>query len=129
MVARDMMTRDVVTIGPHTSVKDVATLLVQHRISATPVVDARGKLVGMVSEADILSKKGKQARAIMTKQLVSIEEDANVSEIAEVMIKHGVNRVPVMQGSEMVGIVSRADVIRAIALGEHVSLHSPIYDL
>lgn len=129
MVAKDIMTRDVVTVRPHMPVKDVATRMVQHRISATPVVDARGKLVGIVSEADILSRKGKQARTIMSKQVVCIEEETSVAEIAEVMIMHGVNRVPVMQRSTMVGVVSRADIIRAIALGEHLTLYSPIYDL
>jgi CBS domain-containing protein len=129
MVAKDIMTRDVVTVRPHMPVKDVATRMVQHRISATPVVDARGKLVGIVSEADILSRKGKQARTIMSKQVVCVEEETSVAEIAEVMVMHGVNRVPVMQGSTMVGVVSRADIIRAIALGEHFTLYSPIYDL
>jgi CBS domain-containing protein len=129
MFAKDIMTREVITVRPQTPVKDVSTLLVQHRISATPVVDAEGHLLGIVSEADLISKKGKQARAIMSKRLVSVEEDASVSEIAETMITNCINRVPVMRGSAMVGIVSRADIVRAIALGEHITLNSPIYDL
>lgn len=129
MVAKDIMTRDVVTISPRMSIKDAAARLVQHSISAAPVVDTRGKVVGMVSEADILSKKGKQARAIMSKEVVCVEEETSVAEIAELMTTHDVNRVPVMRQSEMVGIVGRADIIRAIALGEHFTLHSPIYDL
>jgi len=129
MIAKDIMTRDVISVRPQTPVKDVATLLVQHRISAAPVVDTRGHVLGIVSEADLMSKEGKQARAIMSKRLVSVEEEASVSEIAETMTTHCVNRVPVMRGDEMVGIVSRADIVRAIALGEHVALQSPIYDL
>jgi CBS domain-containing protein len=129
MVANDIMTKTVITIGPRTPVKDVAKLLVHHRISATPVVDVKGKLVGMVSEADLISRKGKEARAIMSKELVTADEDKTVSEIAELMIHHRVNRVPVMRRGDIVGIVSRADIVRAIALGEHLTFHSPIYDV
>lgn len=129
MLAKDIMTREVITVRPQTPIEDVSTVLVQHRISATPVIDTDGKVLGIVSEADILSKKGKQARTIMSKRVVSVAEDTSVSEIASTMITNCVNRVPVMHGDQMVGIVSRADIVRAIALGEHVAIHSPIYDL
>lgn len=129
MLAKDIMTKDVITVRPKTPVKEVSTLLVQHRISATPVVDKDGRVVGVVSEADLMSKKGKEARDIMSDAVISVPEDTTVSEVASTMITHSINRVPVMRGSEMVGIVSRADIVRAIALGEHIALQSPIYDL
>ena len=129
MLAKDIMTREVITVPAKTLVEDVSTLLVQHRISATPVVDTKGHVLGIVSEADLMSKKGKQAREIMSKRVVSVAEDASVSEIASTMITNCVNRVPVMRGDAMVGIVSRADIVRAIALGEHIALQSPMYDL
>jgi len=123
------MTKEVITISPHMPIKDVAALLVQHRISATPVVDGKGKLIGMVSEADLMSRQGKTARTIMSKKLVAVDEEKTVSEIAELLIQHHVNRVPVLREGEIVGIVSRADIVRAIAMGEHLTLQSPIYDL
>lgn len=129
MLARDIMTKEVITISPHMPIKDVAALLVQHRISATPVVDGKGKLIGMVSEADLMSRQGKTARTIMSKKLVAVDEEKTVSEIAELLIQHHVNRVPVLREGEIVGIVSRADIVRAIAMGEHLTLQSPIYDL
>lgn len=129
MLARDIMTKDVITVRPKTPVKEVSTLLVQHRISATPVVDKDGRVVGVVSEADLMSKKGKEARDIMSDGAISVTEDTTVSEVASTMITNSINRVPVMRGDEMVGIVSRADIVRAIALGEHIALQSPIYDL
>ena len=129
MVAKDIMTREVISVGPHKPVKEVAALLVEHRFSAVPVVNKRGQLVGIVSEADIVSRKGKQARSIMSTEIISVGEETPVAEIASLLMNHSIKRVPVMRENTMVGIVSRADVVRAIALGEHISLHSPIYDL
>lgn len=129
MVARDIMTKQVVTVDPQKSVKEVAKLLVDHRFSAVPVVDKQGKLVGIVSEADILARKGKQARSIMSKEIISAHEDTPLEEVAQLLMTHRIKRVPILRRGKIVGIVSRADIVRAIALSKHIALHSPIYDL
>ena len=63
------------------------------------------------------------------KKVISIAEETPVEQIARLMTTHGIKRLPVMRGAEVVGIVSRADIVNAIALGTHVALHTPVYDL
>jgi CBS domain-containing protein len=65
----------------------------------------------------------------MTKKAITVDEDTSVEEIAELMTKHRINRLPVLNGSRVIGIVSRADIVSAIASGEHIVLHTPVYDL
>ena len=129
MTAKDIMTRDVVTVSPTLAVKDLAKVLLKNRISGAPVVDKKGKIIGVVSEADILAKKGKQVKDIMSRKVIAVEEEMPVEEIASQMTHHGISRVPVMRAGELAGIVSRADIISAIAMGKHIALHTPVYDL
>ncbi len=65
----------------------------------------------------------------MSKQIISVGEDIPVKKIADLMIANKIKRVPVLSGEKLVGIVSRADIIRAIAMGKHIAMHRPIYDL
>jgi CBS domain-containing protein len=65
----------------------------------------------------------------MSKKVIGVVEDTSVEEIARLMTTHSIKRVPVMRGVEVVGIVSRADIVSAIARGEHVAIHTPVYDL
>jgi CBS domain-containing protein len=111
MLAKDIMTRDI------------------NQISGAPVSGKNGKIVGVVSEADIVAKKGKDVRAIMSKKIISVKEETPVEEIAQLMTTHKIKRLPVMREDKVVGIVSRADIVSAIALGKHVALHTPVYDL
>ena len=129
MMAKDVMTRDIITVSPTLKVKDLALILIKNQISGAPVVDEQGKILGIVSEADIVAKKGKDAKSIMSKKVVTVREDAPVEEIAQLMITHAIKRVPVTDGGKVIGIVSRADIISAIAMGEHVAIRTPIYDL
>ena len=129
MNAKDIMTRDIITVTPNMSVKKLAMLLIKSQISGAPVSGKNGKIVGVVSEADIVAKKGRDVRAIMSKKVISIAEETPVEQIAQLMTTHGIKRLPVMRGAEVVGIVSRADIVNAIALGTHVALHTPVYDL
>lgn len=129
MFAKDIMTRDIITVNPATSVRNLASLLIRNQISGAPVAGKNGRIVGVVSEADIVAKRGKDVRSIMSKKVIRVAEDTTVEEIAQLMTTHAVKRLPVMNGDEIVGIVSRADVVSAIAQGEHVSIHSPVYDL
>jgi CBS domain-containing protein len=129
MVARDIMTRDVITARPSLSVKELAMLMVKNQISGLPVSDEAGKIIGLVSEADIIAKKGKNVQAIMSQQVFSVSEETSVEEIAQLMTTHRIKRVPVMNGAKLVGIVSRADIVNTIAMGDNVALHTPVYDL
>jgi CBS domain-containing protein len=80
-------------------------------------------------EADIVAKKGKDVKAIMSKKVISVTEETAVEHVAQLMTTHKIKRLPVMRGDEVVGIVSRADIVSAIALGKHIALHTPVYDL
>ena len=129
MIAKDIMTKDVIAVSPAASVKELAKTLVRQQISGAPVMNKKGQIVGIVSEADIVANKGKQVKDIMSKKVSSIAEDTPVEEIAALMTAHKISRLPVMRGQKLVGLVSRADIVGAIAAGKHVELHSPIYDL
>jgi CBS domain-containing protein len=123
------MTRDIITVSPTMSVKNLAMTLIKNQISGAPVSSKNGAIVGVVSEADIVAKKGKDVRAIMSKKIISVKEETPVEEIAQLMTTHKIKRLPVMRADRVVGIVSRADIVSAIALGKHVALHTPVYDL
>jgi CBS domain-containing protein len=129
MVAKDIMTRDIITVGPTTTIKKLAMTLIKNQISGAPVADKTGKIIGVVSESDIVGKKGKDVKSIMSKKIISAREDTPVEEIARMMTTHHIKRLPVMNGDKVVGIVSRADIVSAIALGKHIALHTPVYDL
>jgi CBS domain-containing protein len=129
MVAKDIMTKDVVTISSTAGVRDLAKLLTKNNISGVPVADKTGKIVGIATQADVVGKKGKQVKTIMSKKIISVSEETPVEEVASLMTRHRIKRVPVMRGDKILGIVSRADIVGAIASGKHIALHTPIYDL
>ncbi len=147
MKARDVMTTEVVSVVPDTPTQTIARVLLDHAISAVPVVDAGGAPIGMVSEGDLIGRNGADrdarrdwwlamlaegeylspqfleqlkapkhiAREIMAAPVVSVGEDAEVSEIARLLAAHRIKRVPVVRGGRLVGIVSRADLLRGLA--------------
>jgi tRNA nucleotidyltransferase (CCA-adding enzyme) len=129
MVARDVMTKDVITIGPAATTRQLSKLLIRHRISGVAVVDRKGEILGVVSETDVVEKKGKQVSSILSMPALTVKEDTPVEELARLMTVRKVKRLLVVRGAKLVGIVSRADIVRAIALGQHVSLYTPTYDL
>jgi CBS domain-containing protein len=129
MIAKHIMTKDIITVSPTMTIKTLAMMLIKNQISGAPVAGKNGKIIGVVSEADIVAKKGKAVKSIMSKKIISVAEETSVEEIAELMTTHNIKRVPVMRGEEVVGIVSRADIVSAIARGEHVAIHTPVYDL
>src|ERR671923_1108631 len=106
MTAKEIMTRDIITVAPDLTVRKLAMTLVKNQISGAPVAGKNGKIVGIVSEADIVAKKGKDVKAIMSKKVISIAENTQVEEIARLMTTHKIKRLPVMQGDKLVGIVS-----------------------
>jgi CBS domain-containing protein len=129
MTAKDIMTPDVIAVSPTMTVRNLATTLIKNQISGAPVAGKNGKIIGVVSEADIVAKKGKDVRSIMSKKVISVSEETPVEDIARLMTTHKIKRLPVMRGAEAVGIVSRADIVSAIAMGKHIALHTPVYDL
>ena len=129
MIAKDIMTREIITVSPNMSVRQVAMTLIKNQISGAPVAGKNGKIVGVVSEADIVGKKGKDVKTIMSKKVISVIEETTVEKVAQLMMTHRIKRLPVMRGDKVVGIVSRADIVSAIAMGKHIALHTPVYDL
>jgi CBS domain-containing protein len=138
MTVRDVMTANVASVGPDASLKQVAELLVERGVSGVPVVDADRRVLGVVSEADIIVKavtrpaagnilaqlSGREdaderrlnattAYEAMSEPAVTIEADRPISEAARVMVDAGVNRLPVVVDDCLAGIVSRADLVRA----------------
>lgn len=135
-LVKDLMTPQVVTIGPATPFKEIVARLANHRVSAVPVVDDDGLVLGVVSEADLLLKEefpdadiplfwtkrrrlerdraaATTARDLMSVALVSIAPEATVAEAARRMHTAGVKRLPVLdEGGRLVGIVSRADLLK-----------------
>ncbi len=99
------------------TVTELARLLAERRISGVPVVDYKGTLIGIVSQADILSRKLGQdtVRAIMTSDVVAVGESESVQEIACLLSMKRINRVPVLREGKVVGVVSRTDIVKAMA--------------
>ena len=126
MIARDIMTRKVYTISPEASVQEAAALLTRERISGVAVVDKDDRIIGIVTQADIIGKVGQtglRVADIMSAEVISVGEETRVSEIAMLLSKHHIKRVPVMCHDKMVGTVCRADIVRAVAQGYLVIRH------
>jgi CBS domain-containing protein len=126
MIARDIMTHKVYTIRPEATAQEVAQLLDQHRISGVPVVNADNHIIGVVTEADIISKvtrEGLCVADIMSTEPIVIDEEMPVGDIAALLTERKIKRVPVVCGSKIIGIVSRADIVQAVAQG-HLIIRS-----
>jgi CBS domain-containing protein len=144
MRAIDVMVRDVVTVRPDTDVAEAIKLLAEHDVSALPVLDDAGNLVGMLSEADLIQRveigtekrrpwwqeamtgastlaadfaksHGKKVGEVMATGVISVSEDTPLSEIAALFERKRIKRVPVVKDGKLVGIVSRANLIQALA--------------
>ena len=138
MKVAELMTRDVVTVTPETSLRNAASLLSTRKISGVPVVDGFGTVVGVLSEADILAKvsgerprggllgwlleadvalddkiRAKTVGEAMTAPVITIAPTRPVHEAAARMVSESVNRLPVVEDGKLVGIVTRADLVRA----------------
>ena len=120
MIASDIMTRKVCTTHPEASVQEVAQLLSREHISGAPVVNADGMIIGIVTEADIISKVDREGLCvadIMSHEIIAVKEETPISEIAELLAKRRIKRVPVVCNGKPVGIVSRADIVDAVSQG------------
>jgi CBS domain-containing protein len=113
--AADIMSRNVVTVSRDMLVEDAAKLLAFHSISGMPVEDWDGKVVGIVSEADVIGKIGDTVDDVMTREVISVPDTATIEEIAALMADKRIKRVPVMSNGALLGMISRADIVRALA--------------
>lgn len=112
----EIMTTRVVAVREDTPVREVAQLLDSHRISGLPVLDAEDRLVGVVSEYDLIAKPtARRAGEVMSRDVISVMEDTPVEDVRYLLVQRKIKRVPVLRGQRLVGIVSRADLVREIA--------------
>ena len=116
VTVRDIMTEDVATVAPDTPIENAARLLFSQSISGMPVVDDDGKLVGVVTEFDIIAKEGATVGDIMSTDVVTVGEETDAETVAQILTSRRVRRVPVVRDGAVVGIVSRSDLVRLFAL-------------
>ena len=144
MRAHQIMTQQVITVGPDASIVDAADTMLRHHIGGLPVVDAAGRLIGIISEGDFIRRaeigtqrergrwlaflvgsgriaadfvhaQGRKVGEIMTPDPLTVTEDAPLDQIVQIMESNSVKRVPVVRGNELVGIVTRSDFLAAVA--------------
>lgn len=147
LLAKNIMTKKVITINKNASVEKLSELLLKNKISGVPVVDDDGKLVGIATEGDLIVKDsdlhfpryfklldsiiyleslnkfkrnlkkylGTKVEDIMTEKVRTVSEDTPVSEVANIMIRNNVNRVPVLNSKgDLAGIITRADIVKSM---------------
>jgi len=120
MIAREMMTHKVYTVSPEATVQEVAQQLSREKISGAPVIGDEGQIIGIITQADIIGKvdrEGLRVSDIMSTEVISVDEETLIGEVARIMSKHKIKRVPVMCNGKMVGIISRGDIVHAVAQG------------
>ncbi|MBR0752376.1 CBS domain-containing protein [Bradyrhizobium jicamae] len=144
MRAHQIMKKHIISVSPQTSILDAANTMLRNHISGLPVLDEKGALKGVVSEGDFLRRaevgtgrkrsawlelftgvgraatdfvheRGRKVEDVMTENPVTIDEQTPLDEIVHLMHKHGVKRLPVMNGQALVGIVTRSDILQAVA--------------
>jgi CBS domain-containing protein len=113
--AEDIMTRDVLTASPDELVEDIAKRLVFHNVTGLPVLDWDDRVIGIVSEVDVIDKLGETIGDVMSTELTTVARETPIEEIAALMTERRIKRVPVIAEGMLVGIVSRADIVRAFA--------------
>ncbi|MBM1634877.1 CBS domain-containing protein [Sulfitobacter mediterraneus] len=157
MQAKDIMTTSVISVPQDRKIEDAVRLMLDHHVSALPVVDAEGALKGLVSEGDLMRRvrdtdgprrswwlellggSGNSAQEfiklnshhiadVMTRDVVSVEEDTPIAEIARLLEKHRIKRVPVLREERVVGIVSRANLLHALSAIPDGALGEPSED-
>jgi CBS domain-containing protein len=146
MKAKDVMTRQLISVAPDTSILEALRLMLQHKVSGLPVISKIGNLVGIVSEGDFLRRAetdterkrprwlqflvgpgrlagdyvrahGCRVEEVMTADVISVTDNTPLDEVVTLMEKYRIKRVPVMREDELVGIVTRANLLRALAGG------------
>jgi CBS domain-containing protein len=144
MKAQDIMTRDVATVSPDAPVRDIAALMMEKHISGVPVLTDNGKIIGIVSESDLLHRAevgterkhkwwfrafrdsdalarefakahGFKAHDVMSRYVVSVRDDAELADVADILDSRRIKRVPVLREGRLVGIITRGDLVRALS--------------
>jgi CBS-domain-containing membrane protein len=113
---REIMSRYVVSVTEDTPVIEVARILAERRFSGLPVLDEAGGVVGMVSDFDLLARDGDTAGEVMSSDVVTVSEDTEIQTARALIIEQRLARLPVIRGRELVGIVSRGDILRELVL-------------
>jgi len=146
MQAKEIMTTRLVTAGLETPIEEIAQLMLEHKISAVPIMDSDQRLLGIVSETDLLRReetdteklaqswwlrlfnskdklvtatvktRGHHAKDIMTTPAISIDEAMTIQDVASLFLRRKINQAPVLRKGKLAGIVSRGDLVSAIAL-------------
>src|SRR5947209_14250336 len=116
MNVSDVMTRNVITVKENQTKEQAARLLTQHRISGLPVINHNGQVVGVVTEYDVIAKDGKSVGDIMTRGIISVTPDTDLDAAGHILVHERIRRLPVLDQGKLVGIVSRLDVVRIVAL-------------
>jgi len=148
MHAHQIMTKAVISVAPHTSIEDAASIMLRNHVSGLPVLQDNGRLVGVVSESDFLRRgeigtgrkrpawlqfftgpgrsaidfvreRGRKIEDVMTSDPITVAEDTSLEELVRLMEKNAVKRLPVMRGEELVGIVTRSNLLQAVASMAH----------
>ena len=156
MQARDIMISPVVTVYPSLSVRDAAKTFLKHHISGAPVVDDHGKMVGIITEGDLLRRvetnterdrsawlrllisdedlaaeyvkaRARTVADVMTRTAITVTVDTPLKDIAQTLEKHSIKRVPVLAGRRLVGIISRSNLVQALATAQD-KLEVPLPD-
>jgi len=152
VTVKDVMTRDVITVSPATPIHEAARLMVKHRVSGLPVIDAEGHLVGIISDGDLIVRQRRQKEApwwhlfftkgeqiareyqravgttvgeVMTQQVVTISPVWGIEVAASILDHRHFRRLPVVLDGRLIGLVSRADVIKAVARATYPPAASP----
>jgi CBS domain-containing protein len=111
ITAGQVMTAPVVTVGPETSVGQIAEILTTKRFSGVPVVDGGGAVLGLVSERDLLARSGRTARDVMTTSVISVTTDTDIEQVRHMLVDAPIRRLPVLSAGRLVGIISRHDLV------------------
>ena len=148
MRAHQIMTRDVITVTPHTTIEEAAKIMLETRISGLPVMDDAGRLVGIVSESDFLRRseigtgrkrpawlqffmgpgkaasefvqeRGRKVEDVMTRDPITVGEETPLEDLVRLMEKNDIKRLPVMSGRTLKGIVTRSNLLQAVASMAH----------
>ena len=115
---KDAMTRRVISIRPEATVDEAIRLLLKHNISGAPVIDARGRLCGIITQYQLLevlyepTVKNSRVQECMTREVITIEEESLLGTATNFFVLHRIRRIPVVRGGTVVGIISRPDLLR-----------------
>jgi CBS domain-containing protein len=152
----DFMTRRAVTIAPDTTLLAAAKLMLEHRIGGLPVLDASARIIGIFSESDLLREEGKSEDSspwlqmmvgpdgkpaeprrldarkvgdVMTRQPITIAPGASIAQACRLLHEHRLRRLPVVEGDKLVGMIARADLVRAMAVAAEEASPAPMRDV